>query len=320
MTKTLLKNLFFLFLLGACSTASKNSGHVSEYSNSISDNSLQPQIAPEEEPMSLMNLPQSQYGGFILAPGFYEADFKTYCLQPGTPDPVAGDAYIQSPVTGYRKDFVESVLLNSRDKPGMNQKNIQLLLWSIVSGSDYNKLSPSVKLDASQLLSSREIFQLKGGVLGMIKTVSYSTGLMNTNTEMKKLFNTGIQSYETFERLAVPRESPKIIRTDVKYDQWYRQGENYYVRYFPAGYQKTKIQVYVPDSLLDRHGRYNGEYIVFEPTGLQATPAFTNSQRLGVGAPVVEVIRKIIKINSKTGPPKKIPEKKEKTVSPGKNF
>jgi hypothetical protein len=42
-----------------------------------------------------MDLPQTQYGGFVLKPGFYEAEFKTYCLQPGTPDPHSGDAYVQ---------------------------------------------------------------------------------------------------------------------------------------------------------------------------------------------------------------------------------
>ena len=74
-----------------------------------------------------MDLPQTENGGFVLTPGFYEAEFKTYCLQPGTPDPSPRDAYLQGPVTGYRKEIVESILLNSRERTDIDQKNIQLL-------------------------------------------------------------------------------------------------------------------------------------------------------------------------------------------------
>lgn len=263
-----------------------------------------------------MDLPQTQDGGFVLAPGFYEAEFKTYCLQPGTPDPSQGDAYLQGPVTGYRKDIIESVLLNSRGESQMDQKNIQLLLWSVVSGSDFNKLSHSVQADAMKLLTPKQIFELKGGVLGIIKTVSYSSGILNNNKDMQRLFNTGINSYESFERLAVLREQSKITKKNVKYDQWYRQKENYYVRYFPVSYKKVRVQVYVPDSLMDAGGKVNGEYLVFDPTGQQAIPAFTNAQRLGIGAPVLDIVRVIINVNKVTNHPKRIPEKKNpKTAS-----
>ena len=126
-----------------------------------------------------MDLPQSQDGGFVLAPGFYEAEFKTYCLQPGTPDPSQGDAYLQGAVTGYRKDIIESVLVNSRNRPEVDQRNVQLLLWSIVSGSDFNKLSSAVQSDAFKLLTPKQVFTLKGGVMGVIKTVSQSSGAFN---------------------------------------------------------------------------------------------------------------------------------------------
>ena len=135
----------------------------------------------------------------------------------------------------------------------------------------------------------------------------------------RRLFETGITSYESFERLAVLREPSQIRRKGVKYDQWYKQKENYYVRYFPVSYKKVRIQVYVPDNLMDAEGKVNGEYMVFDPTGQQAIPAFTNAQRLGIGAPVLDMIRVIIQINKKPNHPKKLPEKKnEKTPSVGK--
>ena len=313
MTTPLLRNLFFILFLTACS-ASRNSNINPDNTNTLnSETPEQPLLAADMQPQSLNDLPQTQDGGFVLKPGFYETEFKTYCLQPGTPDPKQGDAYLQGPITGYRKEIVESVLLNSRDKKNIDQRNIQLLLWSIVSRSDYNRLSPAVQMDAMKLLTSKQIFELKGGVVGTIKTFASSTGVLNANSDMKRLFETSVNSYETYENIAVRREQSKIVKQGVKYDQWYKQSENYYVRYFPESYKKVKIQIYVPDGLLDADNKLNGEYVVFDPTGQQAIPAFTNAQRLGIGAPVIDVIRAIIKVNKKQAPP---PKKQTKSPAP----
>ena len=112
------------------------------------------------------------------------------------------------------------------------------------------------------------------------------------------------------------REQSKIIRQGVKYDQWYKQNENYYIRYFPESYKKVKVQIYVPDSLLDADNKLNGEYVVFDPTGQQAIPAFTNAQRLGIGAPVIEVIRAVIKVNKKQPTPAPKKQTKKTTSTP----
>ena len=319
MSTTLLKSLSLVFLLAACSRQMHRTKETNNNYTNPPSISEQPAIARDKNPVSLMDLPQTQDGGFVLAAGFYEAEFKTYCLQPGTPDPSQGDAYLQSPLTGYRKEIVQSVLLNSRNNPEMNQRNIQLLLWSIVSGSDFNKLPYSVKADARQLLTPKQIFELQGGVVGLIKTVSYQSGLLNTNSDMKKLFEIGTSSYENFERLAVLREPSKVTKKGIKYDTWYKQKENYYIRYFPLSYQKVRVQVFVPDDLLDADGKIGGEYLVFDPTGQQAIPAFTNAQRLGIGAPVIiDVVRKVIQIKKTSDRDKEPIEKRKKETYPTK--
>lgn len=309
MTTSLLRNFLFALFLTACSSA-RNSIQSTDVNNTLnSETPEQPALASDQQPQSLMDLAQTQYGGFVLKPGLYEAEFKTYCLQPGTPDPRQGDAYLQGPVTGYRKEIVESVLINSRDKKNIDQKNIQLLLWSVVSRSDFNRLSPAVQMDAMQLLSPKQIFELKGGVFGAIKSAAYATGVLNASSDIKRLFETSVHSYEAYENIAVRREQSRVIKQGVKYDQWYKQKENYYIRYFPESYKKVKIQVYVPDGLLGADNKLNNEYIVFDPTGQQAIPAFTNAQRLGIGAPVIDIIRQVIKINKhQPVPPKKQPE------------
>ena len=296
--KPLLLKLFIFFLfLAACSTTKKNDKTTG---TGAPVNVHQPEIAPGDTAISLMQLPQTQDGGFILRPGFYEAEFKTYCLQPGTPDPRQGDAYLNAPMSGYRKDLLASILLNSALKPHIDQRKIQLLLWSTVSGSDFNRLSPAVQSAARELLTPKEIFELQGGVVGIIKTVSQQTGIVNTNNDIRDLFNKGIQSYEAYERIAI-RNEPSIVvkKKGVKYDQWYRQKENYFVRYFPESYKKMKIQVFVPAGLLDSTFKLNNEYIIFDPVAQQAVPASTNAQRLGVGAPVLDILREVIAIQKK---------------------
>jgi hypothetical protein len=319
MSTSLLKCFCIVALFSACSRNIHSNKQKLNKSSDQSSLAEQPVIGAEQKPQSLMNLPQTQDGGFVLAPGFYEAEFKSYCLQPGTPDPRQGDAYLQSPVTGYRKDIIETALLNSRARSDIDQRNIQLLLWSAVSGSDFNKLSYSVQNDARKLLTPKQIFELQGGVIGLIKTVSNQTGLLNTNNSIKNLFELGTSSYESFERLAVLREPSKITKQGIKYDTWYKQKENYYVRYFPLSYQKLKIQVFVPDSLFDNEGKVDGEYLVFDPTGQQAVPAFTNAQRLGIGAPVIiDVVRKVIQVKKRTETEKELPRKENKKTTTSK--
>ena len=218
MSISLLKILCFVILLSACASSSRNGKQTVSNITIDTASSVQPAIASDQKPQSLMDLPQTQYGGFVLAPGFYEAEFKTYCLQPGTPDPSQGDAYLQGPVTGYRKDIIESVLLKSGEKPELDQRNVQLLLWSVVSGSNFNKLSHTVQSDAIKLLTPKQVFTLKGGVAGVIKTVSNSSKIFNVDLGMQRLFETGITSYETFERIAVLKEPSQIRRRNIKYD------------------------------------------------------------------------------------------------------
>ena len=315
MPSTLLKHVWLLLFFSACATVSQE--HLS--------NNPQQQIKPaattsaidtlliDEQPKPLTDLQQTEEGQIVLQEGFYEASYKSYCLQPGTPDPTDRDAYLQMPLQTYRKEIVETVLRTSLQKPQLEQKNIQLLLWSVVSGSDYNRLSWPVQLTAQQLLTKKQIFQLKGGVAGVIKTVAKQlpdARITGAQISMKRLFETGASSYETFERVAVLREKSIVHNEAYRKDQWNKQTGGYYLRYFPNGYQQVKIQVYVPKGILDSSGMQDGNYLLFDPVNNMATPANSNAQRLGIGSPVAEVIRKIIRIQ------KDIPKPQPKQPTP----
>jgi hypothetical protein len=325
MSKFLLRNVWFVILLTACAPASRNAisrntsnanstnRHLPVSSgNGVIDTTtinLSDSLA-DRKPLSLLDLPTSEKGDIVLADGYYEADFKSYCLQPGTPEPSARDAYLQAPLSGYRKDIIETILRNSINKSYLEQRNIQLLLWSVVSGSNFNKLSPSVQSTARQLITPKQEFELRGGVMGAVKTLSAvfpETGLTGAHNDMVRLFEMGNSSYELYERIAVLHQPSEINRADYKKDQWYKQQGGYYVRYFPDGYQHIKIQVYVPEGSVDTSGKNSGNYLLFDPVTMMAIPANSNAQRLGIGAPIVDIIRKVIQINNGSGNPKKQP-------------
>jgi len=321
MSRFLLKNFFVFLLLIACNPAHRSVSSNRELNNHPGNLS---EALPSElmrvdttslkdsaiKPLSLMELPQTEDGEIVLSQGFYEADFKSYCLQPGTPSPSDKDAYRQAPLTGYRRDIIETILRNSLKKPELEQRNIQLLLWSVVSGSDFRKLSWDVQTTAQQLLSRKQIFELKGGVMGVVETVSEAlpaTGVTSANLKLKQLFELGTSSYELFERVAVLQQTSRTNKASVNKDQWYKQPDGYYLRYFPSSYQHVKIQVYVPREAPAL--KNPGDYLLFDPVTMMAMPTNSNSQRLGIGAPAVDVLRKIIQIQKTPGNPKKPPVK-----------
>lgn len=306
MSTTSLKSLLFIGLLSSCVSSSHNS---SGRDNRNIINNKQPVTARFDEidtasitqlftagktPVSLTELPRTEGGAFVLSPGFYEADFKTYCLQPGTPAPSGNDAYFQAPLTGYRKDIIETVLRNSQKESQLDQKNIQLLLWAVVSRSDFSKLSPSVQYTARQLLSSKQIFELRGGMVGAAKTVARVLPSPGVQNNLQKLFDLGTSSYDAYERLAVLNSPSEIRHPEFKRDQWLKVEDGYYVRYYPNSYKQTKIQVYVPTSVADSTAAALGNYVVFDPVSMLAVPANSNAQRLGVGGPVVDIVRSVI--------------------------
>ena len=313
MPKTLLT--FLLWLFCACSTSHQQAKNILKNSLPSASSELalaSPSIPDTCKPRSLMELPQTPKGGFVLATGFYEATFKSYCLQPGTPDPSSRDAYYPTRVSGYRKEIIESILVNSRDRQDLHQRNIQLLLWAVVSGTEYDRLGSAVKATARQLLTSRQIFELNGGMTGIARNVSAMIPGQQ-GADIRRVIDFGTGSYEAIEQLAVLRQPSVITRPEVNRAQWYQEKGHYFVRWFAEGYQSVRVQVYVPDGLVDSGGlNKDGEYLVYDPTGLLAQPANSNSQRLGIGAPVVDIIRKVIEITPRQTRPKTLPPRSPK--------
>lgn len=319
-------SVLLLFFFQACIPSAQNQkakpagSQETVHSYTATSSYIAPFPLPKEletsKPDSLWSLPVSEEGAIILDSGFYEGQFKSYCLQPGSPDPSNRDVYGQAPLQTYRQDIVETIIRSSVKNPALDQRDVQLLLWSVLSGADYNRLSWELQHLASDILSRKQLFQLKGGVMGFVKNVSNVLPEAGATSGLKDLFELGTSSYDLYERLAVPRQPSVISNAAKNPEEWHWQPAGYYLRYFPSGYQRTKVQVYVPATAKTLAAGSNSKYLLFDPVSIMAVPANSNAQRLGIGAPVVDIIRKVIKISQQghTNPPPPPPKKNQKPV------
>ena len=87
-------------------------------------------------------------------------------------------------------------------------------------------------------------------------------------------------TYEALEQTAVltgmlPSGANRLAVSQV----WIQHPHGFYVRYLPQGYQRTTLQIYVPQA-----AAASPAPLVFDPSEEIATPASTGRQRLGITA------------------------------------
>lgn len=258
-------------------------------STSIKDaiwgDSSQDGFTPKVAARDLTTLSRTPQGGFVLAEGYYRMHAQSYCLHAGTHGPGGGDAYLLGPVKGSAREAVISILQNSVSHPEIDQHDIQMLLWAIVSRAKFEDLSPKLKGVAAVLLSKKQLLGLNrsalsvfsnpqlnsitGGMPGPVRTV------IEAESRLRGLLTTPGSSYAEIERVAVlggvaPRGEGSI---DVPASRWSLHPDGYWVRYKPNGYSNTWVEIWVPKSA-------RGIGKVYDPATAIAVPANTARQRL----------------------------------------
>ncbi len=219
----------------------------------------------------------------MLCPGYYEMINISYCLKAGTHGPSQGDGYMFVPTLGPKDNIVNSILKVSARRPEIPHRDVQVLLWAIIAKSKFKDIAGKLKLTASLLLTAHEILELNGGAIGTLSDEAFKReiidmppavqAVMAAENKIRNLVASGVDRYEDYEQWAVlagfaPNDRPDIIR-----GKWTLHPDGYYVRYFPQGYQRTKVQVYVPNNI-------NTANLTYDAVGDIACPANTGAQRL----------------------------------------
>ncbi|GAA4330554.1 hypothetical protein GCM10023149_35810 [Mucilaginibacter gynuensis] len=245
-----------------------------------------PSFQEGQKPQALYLLPKAPTGGFYLCAGFYEMTNKSYCLHAGTHGPSSGDGYMLAPVLGPKQEVVVLILKSAEKHAEVNQHSIQILLWAIIARTRFVDFSTEIKATATILLTPQQLLMLEGGALGVLpanimeqaksKLPEPIQAVFEAENNIRRLAASGNASYEEMEKYAILAgiAPPNSV---VPSGTWALHPDGYYIRYFPQGYSITRVQIYVPQELIDKLG--NKPLIYDGPHGI-ACPASTGAQRL----------------------------------------
>lgn len=187
---------------------------------------------------------------FDLAPGYYTFDIESYCLKAGKYAPTEGAGYLIAPLKGERAEIIRNVLQRSGEHPGIRQRDIQRLLWGIESGANFKKYNLSFQIQVSPLLTPAEI-----AFLSVDFEDTFSDLLPDNLKEIIKRYNklramvTDAQTtYEELEQIAVRFGVAPMGpgSRNVGPGSWAYVGSGFYMRAFPQGYSRTKLEVIRP--------------------------------------------------------------------------
>jgi len=214
-------------------------------------------------------LPRTKEGGFVLEePGAYVFVCQSYCLHAGTYEPGKGDGYLYAPIKGPESDIFRHIVQNSVEHPEIPQRDIQVLLWAILARTKIADMSDELQLAAAKLLSPKEIFEINGGALELVPKSVLDKATIDMPPQVRKIVQAeanlreklaqGEENYEELERIAVLHGVPPIGEgsRNVPRGRWSYKPGGFFVRYFPSGYQRTQIELYVPEPLnVERDGK-----------------------------------------------------------------
>ena len=242
-------------------------------------------FTPREAGRSLMTLQRTPNGGFVLQPGYYEMQTQSYCLKAGTHGPGGGDGYLYAPPKGPAEDAVMTIVRNSVNRPEIPQQKIQQLLWAIIARAKFEDLQGDIKAVASQLLTPRQLAGLNRSALDVLQGNALTDALggvpeplrqiAQAEADLRRMLTTPGASFAEMERVAVLSGNAPLGpgSRDVPSGRWSVHPDGYYVRYLPAGYSSTRVEIWVPQGS-PSVGKE------FDPATHIAVPGNTARQRL----------------------------------------
>ena len=240
--------------------------------------------------------------GFVLQPGFFEATLQSFCLRAGTPSPTKGNGYMNAPLQGPMAVIVNHIVWNYPFYPEVTQRDVQVLLWAIIAKTPYTDYGEGLKQTVNILLSPNDVKLLKkAGAEKVISDAIFNNeivkmpkelqAIFKAENELRKLAKSGSSDFDTYERLAMIGGIVADDKLAVSKGVWtYVKEKNYYVRYFPQGYRKEIVQLYVPERKSPAavgHGPFMPDLSAFstypdcyDPSGNLLNPPGMNMQRL----------------------------------------
>ncbi|OWR14381.1 hypothetical protein CDW55_08715 [Chryseobacterium sp. VAUSW3] len=240
----------------------------------------QPEFASGKNFVSLCRESFNKDTGYVLTPGYYQIQLKSFCLKAGTYAPSKGDGYIFAPLKGPKEEIINALVKNWYNHQDIPQEQVQSLVWAVIAKSSFKNLNTESKLVAARLLSKDQLLKLSKMGLDFIPADIMSKAKSNlpqpvqialdAENKIRNFFSSSSSSYADLERLAmISGVNPE--KSAIQYGTWGLHPDGYWVAYEPHGYREMTVKIFVPENLTS---------VSFIPSDQVAVPANTSSQRL----------------------------------------
>lgn len=235
-----------------------------------------------EKYINLCNVAFSPTEGYILKPGFYTINLKSFCMHAGTYAPSKGDGYLYAPVKGPKKDLINSLVKNWYKNQDIPQEKVQALVWGVIAKSSFKNMSPDLQLAATRLLTQRDLLSLSKMGLDFVPASVMSKAksslpksvqmVLEAENKIRNFFSSSSSSYSELERLAL-LGGVNPLTSEISRGTWGLHPNGYWTSYQPQGYRQMTVRIYVPNTITS---------VSYIPSEDVAVPANTGSQRLMV--------------------------------------
>lgn len=234
------------------------------------------------EPRPLTTLERTATGGFRLEPGYWEGTFQSFCLRTAAYSPGKGEGYLFGPYRGSKAEAIQTVLTGAVRHPDVNQGDIQMLLWGILSRSKIQTMAPRLRSTAQALLTAAQIRDIDSSALDLIPPSQRARlfrrlpagvrAVAEKEAELRYQFSQGVASYDDIQRVAVRAGvAPEDENNKIERGQWARHPGGFWIRYFPDGFMTMRVEIMVPGQVEIRRDRLNRIVSIEDATGRTET-------------------------------------------------
>lgn len=209
--------------------------------------------------VTLTNADRNKNHLYTLKPGHYKLELKSFCARGYTYGPTDGMGYFDAPWKGSKVKFFKELLAAYNQKPDVDQKNIQLLIWATLARVKPDELKGPARQALIDLLGDKGLKMMAEGALShyaedAMKPLFRQADramqpFLEYDNKIRGLFADANASYSEFERLAVLPAPAEPLRSIIPKERWNIHPNGYMFRADVRGYSRTSLEIIVPRKL-----------------------------------------------------------------------
>ena len=186
---------------------------------------------------------------------------KAIASTPARTDLAAAMATCLRRCRGPKHNAVRHILQNAVSHPEIPQEDIQVLLWAILARTRIGDMPRKMQWTAARLLTPAELVDLNGGAFGLVTDRAWGETnqslppalrrALEVEGRLRQMLTTFDASFVEIERLAVlgGDPTPDSASRKIPEGRWSYHPAGYFIRFFPSGYSRTEVHVYVPEPM-----------------------------------------------------------------------